>query len=72
MQVSIAKLSHHPKYRKIYDLSWIETLMTSIQEVGLFQYLVIDKYNQVISGYRELEAVRRLIWKSIEIENIDV
>ena len=46
--------------------------MTSIQEVGLFQYLVIDKYNQVISGYRKLEAVRRLIWKSIEIENIDV
>jgi len=72
MKVSVEKLSHHPKNREIYDLSSIDTLMTSIQEVGLLQSLVIDQHNQVISGNRRLEAVRRLNWKSVEIEKVDV
>ena len=72
MQIPVETLSRHRQNREIYDLSSIETLMVSIEEVGLLQSLVIDQHNKVISGNRRLEAVHRLKWQSVEIENIDV
>jgi hypothetical protein len=72
LKVSVKSLSHHPANRSIYDLSAIEPLMTSINEMGLLQKLVVDQYDQVISGNRRLEAVKRLGWKSVEIEKVQV
>ena len=67
MKVKVSQLKHHPKNKKIYELSSIEDLMKSISEVGLLQPLVIDSLNQVISGNRRLESIRRLGWEKVNV-----
>jgi len=61
MKIAVNKLKHHPVNRKIYDLSSIDALMSSISDVGLLQNLVIDQNNQVISENRRLEVVTRRV-----------
>ena len=68
MKVKVSSLKHHPKNKEIYTLSSIEELMESISEVGLLQPLIIDSRNQVISGNRRFESVKRLGWKDVEVE----
>ena len=68
MKVKVSSLKHHPKNKEIYTLSSIEELMESISEVGLLQPLIIDSRNQVISGNRRFESVKRLGWKEVEVE----
>ena len=41
--------------------------MESISEVGLLQPLIIDSRNQVISGNRRFESIKRLGWKKVEV-----
>ena len=67
MKVKISSLKHHPKNKEIYNLSSIEELMESISEVGLLQPLIIDQ-NQVISGNRRFESIKRLGWKEVKVE----
>ena len=68
MKISVKKLSHHPLNEEIYSLSSIEDLMSSIDKVGLLQPLVVNQKFQVLSGNRRLEAVKRLGWKSVEVD----
>ena len=72
MKVKVSSLTHHPKNKEIYDLSSIEELMESVSEVGLLQSLIIDQHNQIISGNRRFESIKRLGWKEIEVEVRDV
>jgi len=67
MKVKVSSLTHHPKNKEIYDLSSIDELMESISEVGLLQPLTIDTRNQVISGNRRFESIKRLGWKEVEV-----
>ena len=67
MKVKVSSLKHHPKNKEIYDLSSIDELMESISEVGLLQPLTIDTLNQVISGNRRFESIKRLGWKEVEV-----
>jgi len=67
MKVKVSYLKHHPKNKEIYDLSSIEELMESISEVGLLQPIIIDTHNQVISGNRRLESIKRLGWDEVEV-----
>ena len=67
MEVKVSELKHHPKNKEIYDLSSIEDLMRSISDVGLLQPLVIDPLNQVISGNRRLESIKRLKWEKVNV-----
>jgi len=67
MKVKVSSLTHHPKNKEIYDLSSIEELMESISEVGLLQPIIIDTHNQVISGNRRLESIKRLEWEEVEV-----
>ena len=60
MKVKVSSLKHHPKNKEIYDLSSIEELIESISEVGLLQSLIIDQYQQIISGNRRFESIKRL------------
>ena len=46
--------------------------MESISEVGLLQPLIIDSRNQVISGNRRFESIRRLGWEEVEVNIIEV
>ena len=68
MKVKVSSLKHHPKNKEIYDLSSIDELMESISEVGLLQSLIIDQHNQIISGNRRFESIKRLGWKEVEVE----
>ena len=72
MKVKVSTLKHHPKNKEIYTLSSIEELMESISEVGLLQPLIIDTQNQIISGNRRFESIKRLGWEEIEVEVRDV
>jgi ParB/RepB/Spo0J family partition protein len=72
MKVKVSTLTHHPKNREIYDLSSIDELMLSISEVGLLQPLTIDTHNQVISGNRRFESIKRLGWKEVEVIVLEV
>ena len=67
MKVKVSSLKHHPKNKEIYDLSSIDELMESISEVGLLQPLTIDTRNQVISGNRRFESIKRLGWNQVEV-----
>ena len=68
MKIELSQLKHHPKNKEIYELSSIEELMESISEVGLLQPLIIDGKNQIISGNRRFESIKRLGWKEVEVE----
>ena len=68
MKVKVSTLKHHPKNKEIYTLSSIEELMESISEVGLLHPLIINSRNQVISGNRRFESIKRLGWKEVEVE----
>jgi len=67
MKVKVSSLTHHPKNKEIYTLSSIEELMESISEVGLLQSLIIDQHNQIISGNRRFESIKRLGWNEVEV-----
>ena len=41
--------------------------MESISEVGLLQPLIIDQHNQIISGNRRFESIKRLDWEEVEV-----
>ena len=41
--------------------------MESISEVGLLQPLIIDSRNQVISGNRRFESIKRLNWEEVDV-----
>ena len=60
MIIKLSKLSHHPLNQRIYSLSGIEKLMSSIEQVGLLEPPTIDQHFQVISGNRRFESVKRL------------
>mgnify|MGYP000846667998 CR=1 FL=1 len=68
MKIGVSNLTHHPKNKEIYNLSSIEELMESINELGLLQPLVIDQNNQIISGNRRFESIKRLGWIDVEVE----
>ncbi|MDC6479057.1 ParB N-terminal domain-containing protein [Flavobacteriaceae bacterium] len=46
----------------------IDELMESISEVGLLQPLIVDSQNQIISGNRRFESIKRLGWEEVKVE----
>lgn len=70
MKVKINKISHHPLNQQIYNLSAIEDLISSIEEKGLLQKLIINQDFQVISGNRRFAAITRLGWKEVDVDQI--
>lgn len=72
MRVSISKINHHPLNERIYSLSGIDSLIESINQVGLLEPLTIDQNFQVVSGNRRFEAVKRLNWKDVDVHKIHV
>lgn len=72
MKVKLSDLKHHPLNERIYSLSGIEKLMSSIEQVGLLEPPTIDQHFQVISGNRRFESVKRLGWKEMNVHQITV
>lgn len=72
MKVKVSELKHHPLNEKIYSLSGIESLLESINQVGLLEPPTIDQHFQVVSGNRRFESIKRLGWKEIDVHQINV
>lgn len=72
MEIQVSKLIPHPLNSQIYRLTQLEDLIYSIGEVGLLQPIVINKVNQILSGHRRFEAVKKLGWEYVEVEVKDV
>ena len=70
MKVSISNLSQHPLNEKIYSLSNIEDLVSSIRDKGLLQPIVINQNHQIISGHRRFVACKELGWSRVECEMV--
>ena len=68
MKMSMTKIKPHPKNKEIYSLSNLEDLIISIEEVGLLQPLIINQNNQILSGHRRYECVKKLGWVEVEVE----
>ncbi len=72
MKVKVSQLSHHPLNEKIYSLSGIESLIESIQQVGLLEPITIDQDFKVVSGNRRFSSILKLGWKEVEVHQINV
>ena len=72
MEVAVDTLSPHPVNAEIYTISDIENLAESIVEVGLLEPLVIDQFNQVISGNRRFSAIQKLGWEKVSVKLVSV
>ena len=72
MKIPVSSLHHHPLNEQLYNLSDIDTLTNSIKEVGLLEPLVVNKKNEVISGNRRLEALRKLRYKEADVVLRDI
>lgn len=72
MKVKVSQLKHHPLNERIYSLSGIESLMESIQQVGLLEPPTVNQFFEVVSGNRRFESIKRLGWKQIDVHQINV
>ena len=68
MRLPISNITPHPKNREIYSLSDLEDLRNSILEVGLLQPLIINQYNQILSGHRRFGCIKELGWDEVEVD----
>ena len=65
MRFKVSDIKPHPKNSEIYDLSNINDLVKSIDEVGLLQPLILNKNNQILSGHRRFESIKILEWEEV-------
>ena len=68
MKLSIDKIIPHPKNREIYSLSDLDDLKSSLQTVGLLQPLILNQFNQILSGHRRFECIKELGWEEVEVD----
>ena len=72
MIFKVSEIKPHPKNSEIYDLSNINDLVLSIDEVGLLQPIIINRNNQILSGHRRFEAIKILEWEEVNVEVKDI
>ena len=65
------KSPHTPKQRDLL-LSNIEDLVSSIEDVGLLQPIIINQNHQIISGHRRYTAIKELGWNEVEVEQRNI
>jgi hypothetical protein len=70
MKISLDKIKPHPLNEKIYALSNIDDLASSIKEQGLLTPLVINQNNFCLSGHRRAAALRLLGIKKVEVTRV--
>ena len=50
----------------------IDVLAQSIEQIGLIQPIVISEEYELLSGFRRLQACKKLGWKTIEVKTITI
>ena len=63
MKVKVSSLKHHPKNKEIYTYPLLRNSWKVFQKLDYLQPLIIDSRNQVISGNRRFESIKRLGWE---------
>src|SRR5262249_39646537 len=58
------------RHRK--DLGDLDSLVESLETVGLLHPVVIDPEDRLIAGQRRLEAAKLLGWKTIPVRVVDL
>ena len=66
----IDKIIVEGRFRK--DLQNLESLMASIESVGLLHPIVVDEAGKLIAGERRLESCKRLGWTEIPVHLVKV
>lgn len=72
MKVKVNTIEPHPLNKEIYSLSNIEDLVSSIEDVGLLQPIIINQNHQIISGHRRYTAIKELGWNEVEVEQRNI
>ena len=72
MKMKLDEISPHPQNKEIYSISNLSDLVESIKDVGLLEPIVINQKNQILSGNRRYEAIKKLNWKEVEVLKLEV
>lgn len=70
--VGLEVLQPHPTSIETYQVSNIDALAESIEEIGLNHYPIVNQEMQVLSGARRVKAFEFLGRKEITVEVIDI
>ncbi|MBW7857614.1 MAG: ParB N-terminal domain-containing protein [Leptonema sp. (in: Bacteria)] len=70
MQIRIRDI-HIPKRIRDQRVA-LDDLVESLSEFGLLQPIIVDTENQLIAGFRRLQAARALGWDSIDTRIIEI
>ncbi|MFN2354055.1 MAG: ParB N-terminal domain-containing protein [Desulfopila sp.] len=71
MKTSIKLIKVDKEVRIRYDIGDLEPLIDSISKVGLINPIVIDEDNNLVAGYRRLEACKKLGFKEVDVKIVD-
>ena len=65
MKVRVADITIGPRIRQ--ESGDLFRLKDSIQKMGLLSPIIINEKNELISGFRRLEACKQLGWTEVEV-----
>ena len=68
MKLRISEIKIGQRFRK--DLGDIDSLAESIKEIGLLHPPVVNERNELVAGYRRLEACKLLGWREIPVRKM--
>ena len=70
MNLEIEKIIVKERIRQ--NVGSLELLTESIKKVGLLNPIIVDENNELISGFRRLEACKKLGWNEIEVQVVSL
>jgi ParB family chromosome partitioning protein len=70
MQLPIEEIFIKERLRQ--DAGDVTGLMESIRNIGLINPVVVSEHNELISGFRRLQACKQLGWKYIHVRRVSV
>lgn len=71
MKTSIKLIKVDKAVRIRSDIGDLEPLIDSISKVGLINPIVIDEENNLVAGYRRLEACKKLGFEEVDVKIVD-
>ncbi len=66
MKIPIERIRVDEEARLRKEIGELQTLQASIAKVGLINPILIDEQDNLVAGYRRLQACRNLGWQEIE------
>lgn len=70
--MKVDNITPHPLNKDLYELTDIDELMVSINQLGLLEPIIVSHKGYIISGHRRYEACKRLGLTEVDTRVIDV